>query len=367
MSPISEPLPSTKWYHRRSVLLFFSLLCICGLVGLFIMRNSSSQPVQKVTNTIKTMASIPTDIPKPTPYPFYDLTIPYLREQTYLSTLSNLEEVSSNDSYTSYVTSFTSDGLKINGWLTRPAGDMPEGGWPAIVFIHGYLPPRSYETLGQPYSTYVDYLAKNGFVVYKIDLRGHGNSQGEPGGAYYSSDYVIDTLNAYSALQKADFVNPKKVGIWGHSMAGNVSMRAVATKPDIPAVVIWGGAGYTYTDLISYRITDSSYDPSQSSATRTRKREQIRKLYGDPDPTKVFWQQMAPTSYLRDITGAIELHHAEDDNVVDVRYSRDLNALLDKTSVNHEFYEYPTGGHNISGESFTVAMQRTVDFFKKYL
>jgi|GEM_PF-5243986 len=29
--------------------------------------------------------------------------------------------------------------------------------------------------------------------------------------------------------------------------------------------------------------------------------------------------------------------------------------------------EYPSGGHNINGASFSVAMQRTVDFYKKHL
>jgi len=76
---------------------------------------------------------------------------------------------------------------------------------------------------------------------------------------------------------------------------------------------------------------------------------------------------VAPTSYLNDLKGAIEINHAEDDTVVNIGYSRDLMALLDKTKVPHEFYTYPTGGHNIEGSSFSSAMQRTVEFFKKYL
>ena len=39
-------------------------------------------------------------------------------------------------------------------------------------------------------------------------------------------------------------------------MAGNVVMRAFAAHPDIPAVVIWAGAGYTYSDLQEYRIEE---------------------------------------------------------------------------------------------------------------
>lgn len=356
------PEPSKKTYVLLGGV---SLFVVLGAAMIFL--QTPSQPAQEIKNTINRVVNQPSSAPEPTPYPFYELTIPYLREQTYESTLAPLEEVSSNGSYTSYVTSYTSNGLKINGLLTRPTGDAPEGGWPAIVFIHGYIPPRSYETLGQPYSRYVDYLASQGFVVFKIDLRGHGNSEGEPGGAYYSADYVIDTLSARSALASAEFINKDKIGLWGHSMAGNVSLRALAAHPEIPAAVIWGGAGFSYTDLVTYRISDASFDPSQSSSTRMRKREQIRKLYGDPDPSKPFWQQMAPTSYLNELQGAVQLHHAVDDDVVSINYSRDLNALLDKTSVPHEFYEYESGGHNITDPGFTQAMERTTAFFKKHL
>lgn len=347
---------------------FLMLLCFVGITMLLLLfLRVAPHPAEEIKEKIRTVTFQPSATPEPTSFPFRELTIPYFREQTYKSTLGSLEEVSMNDSYKSYVTSYRSDGLKIHGLLTKPTGEMPEGGWPAIVFIHGYIPPKQYNTIGTAYSAYVDYMARNGFVVFKIDLRGHGESEGEAGGAYYSSDYVIDALNAHSALQGAEFVNPQKVGVWGHSMAGNISLRTVAAKPEIPALVIWGGAGFTYSDLFKYRITDASFDPNQSSSLRTRKREQIRKLYGDPDSSNSFWKQIAPTHYLSDFKGAVQLHHAVDDTVVSISYSRDLNELLNKTSVPHEFYEYTTGGHNISDANFLEAMDRTVAFFKKYL
>jgi hypothetical protein len=39
---------------------------------------------------------------------------------------------------------------------------------------------------------------------------------------------------------------------------------------------------------------------------------------------------------------------------------------LDKTQVPHELFEYPSGGHNITGASFATAMQRTVEFFRTH-
>ncbi len=363
----TQPKQNSKKKQIILGVIFSLVFIICVFATIVVLPTKDSQPAKKITATINAIVIKPSKVPVPTPYPFYDLTIPFLREQKYESVLGEFEQVSENDSYISQVTSYTSNGLKINGLLTRPVGEEPEEGWPAIVFIHGYLPPNSYATLGQPYSSYVDYLARNGFVVFKIDLRGHGDSEGEPGGAYYSSDYIIDALNAYSALQSADFVNSKKIGIWGHSMSGNIALRSVAAHPDIPAVVIWAGAVYSYEDLNKYKISDASFDPSQSISTRTKKREQIRKLYGDPDISKPFWRDIAPTSYLSELKGAIQIHHSVDDAVVNIGYSRDLGALLDKTSIPHELHEYPNGGHNIEGSSFTTAMQRTVEFFEKYL
>jgi uncharacterized protein len=305
-----------------------------------------------------------------TPFVLENITIPYLRKRAYKSNLDKLVKVNELTSYTSYTTSYDSDDYKINGLITQPTGEMPAGGWPAIVFVHGYIPPNQYQTQGQPYSAYVDYLAQQGFVVFKIDLRGHGDSDGVARGGYYTADYVSDTLNAYAALESAKFINPQKIGLWGHSMAGNTVLRSLAVKPNIPVAVIWAGAGYTYTDLSNYRIHDNSYQPQPrptgaSSSANLNLNPRI--IYGEPQAGNPFWKLMAPTNYLNDIKGAIQLNHAVDDETVSIEYSRNLNGLLNKTHVIHELNEYPSGGHNITGENFIVAMQNTVDYFHKFL
>lgn len=280
--------------------------------------------------------------------------------------MGDRKRISDSGSYMSYTTSYDSDELTIYGLLTIPKGEMPLEGWPAIVFVHGYIPPAEYRTTSN-YASYVDSLASNGFVVFKIDLRGHDQSEGEPGGAYYSSDYVIDTLNARAALQTVDFVNPKRIGLWGHSMAGNVVMRSLVARPEIPAVVMWAGAGYTYADLLAYRITDTSWRRPSESVERTRGRQALRETHGEFSADHPFWKQVAVTEYLSDIKGAIEIHHAVDDAVVNIEYSRNLIKLLDATSVAHTLYEYAGGGHNISGGYYSTAMSRTVEFFQKHL
>lgn len=356
---LEQHVPAKKKWLVIGVVLIFVFLLLPSFFFLRMSRETQNMVTSKASQVKNELLS------SPTPIPFVEMTVPYLKGREYASTLGEMETYENGSNYTSYLTNYSSDGLKINALITKPTGDMPQGGWPAIVFVHGYIPPTLYATT-EKYIDYVDYLARNGFVVLKIDLRGHGTSEGEAGGGYYGSDYVIDALNARAALQAADFVNKEKVGMWGHSMAGNILMRSIAARPEIPAISIWAGAVYTYTDQQKYGIQDNSYRPPTTVTRQQNRRRELFEKYGQPSSDSAFWKQVAPTNFLGDIKGAIQLNHAVNDDVVNIGYSRDLNALLDKTSIPHEFNEYPSGGHNIT-ESFVPAMENTVAFFKKYL
>ncbi len=304
--------------------------------------------------------------PKPTPFEFQEMTIPYLRSQEYQSEITQEYMIANGSGYTSYRVSYFSEGFKIYGLLTVPTGDAPTGGWPAVIFLHGYIPPTIYKTT-QQYAAYTDQLSKNGFVVFKPDFRGHDKSEGEARGAYYSSDYVIDALHAYDALSKYPDVNPNGIGLWGHSMSGNISMRVFAVRPTIPAVVIWAGAVYTYADMREFSIQDGSYRPPPLNTQLQQRRQKLRELYGDFSADSWFWKQVAITEYLSDLQGAVQIHHAVNDDVVNIGYSRNLLKLLEAASVPHEVYEYPDGGHNIQGTAFITAFERTIAFFKQRL
>lgn len=344
------------------VVVLLGVLAALAIAGLFVISGGKTGTLEPVAQSVSNLLSLPS----PTPFPFQSLTIPGLRGRSYESSLGPLERVSENSDFSSYVTSYISDGLKIYGLLTIPKRETPDGSWPAIVFVHGYIPPEEYRT-GENYLSYVNYLARNGYVVFKIDLRGHDRSEGEPGGAYYSEEYVVDTLNARGALASSEFVNAGKIGLWGHSMAGNIVFRSFVVASEVPAMVIWAGAGYSYWDLQNYMIQDDSYRPPQPDSERARKRQALREAHGEFSEDSAFWRQVVPTNYLDGVAGAIQLNHAVNDNVVSIEYSRNLMKILDGTKIIHELKEYPDGGHNINGGSFTPAMQNTVEFFDKYL
>jgi uncharacterized protein len=270
--------------------------------------------------------------------------------------------------YQRYITSYVSDGLKIYALLTVPNGPKPEKGWPVIVFNHGYIPPEVYKTT-ERYVAYVDYLAKNGYIIFKPDYRGNGSSEGEPEGAYYSPAYTVDDLNALASIKKYNDSDPTKIGVWGHSMGGNIALRdLVVDTTDIKAAVIWGGVVGSYDDLMTNWQRKVTYRPSSRElALRNRSRQNLIDQFGTPASNPSFWNSLDPIYFISDITTPIQLHHGENDEEVPVAFSQGLYDKLHKSGKVSELYTYPGADHNISGSSFNLAMQRTVNFFDRYL
>lgn len=314
----------------------------------------------------------------PKPRFMTSIDIDYLRTLEFFADAPVIEEELTNGAnYKRYIASYQSMGNTIYGLLTVPLEEPPEGGYPAIVFNHGYIPPSQYQTT-ERYAAYVDNLARSGFVVFKIDLRGHGESEGEPNGSYFSNGYTVDAINALKSLQKIEEVNADRIGMWGHSMAGNLLLRAMLVSDEIKAGVIWSGAVYSYEDFAQYRLNDSSYVRRETTEEERRQRyddssevmEEVGKLRENPeevDFSSEFWTNISLTSNIDYLKHPVQLHHAANDPVVNVGYARDLAKVLEESGKEYELFEYDGGGHNLESPYFEAAMQRTVEFFKNNL
>ena len=353
-------------------LITFLIIILLGIGGFLYFKPQKT--LELLPNLTITQVSTPKEPVLVVEKPQSPISINYLRSLKIDSDKPVIErEMYRNSLYTSYIAYYYSEGFKIYGLLTVPNSPMPEGGFPAIVFNHGYIPPKSYSTTSN-YAAYVDYLARNGFVVFKIDMRGHGNSEGIASGSYFSSTYTKDAISALKSLQKLENVNKDKIGIWGHSMSGNLVLRAMEVEEDFKAGVIWAGAVYSYEDFYDLRITDSSYSmPITTEPALNINRDyseeisKIRNRSSKPDFTNEYWRSISLTSNLDYLTNPLQIHHATNDNVVSINYSRGLSDYLKKNNKDYEYYEYPGGGHNITGIYFNQAMERTVKFFKDNL
>jgi dipeptidyl aminopeptidase/acylaminoacyl peptidase len=266
--------------------------------------------------------------------------------------------------YNRYVASYKSDGFKINGLLTVPAGQKPPTGWPVVIFNHGYIPPDQYRTT-ERYVAYQDAFARNGYITFKSDYRGHGSSEGLASGGYGNIDYTADVLNALASVKRFKDADPNRIGMWGHSMGGSVTLRAMVTVPDVKAGVIWAGVVASYPDLFD-RWRRVPAGPGGMPAPARGWRNDLITQYGTPEQNPQFYASISPNSYLKDISGPLQLHHGTADESVPVEFSDMLEKQMKDAGKPVEYFKYPGDNHNISN-NLSTALQRSVAFFDKYV
>ncbi len=337
--------------------LFVALLAILGVV--FFRANHQGLPI-----TVNPSPGKPESLQAAETHP---LQIEEMRKKEYPGSEITVErELNSGSNYKQYLVSYQSDGLKIYALLTVPFGESPTGGWPAIIFNHGYIPPAQYSTTGR-YAAYTDAFSRNGYVVFKPDYRGHGVSEGNPEGGYYSTAYTTDVLNAVASIKKYPGVNPEKIGMWGHSMGGSLTLRSMVVSKDIKAGVIWAGVVASYEDMIkNWRRTVPFMLSQREQAFRRPGRQALIDKYGDTDKNPGFWQSISPIYFVKDISGPLQLHHGTNDNDVPILFSERLDDAMKAVGKEVEFYTYEGDDHNLSG-NLSQALNRSVEFFNRNL
>ena len=356
------------------VLIFAFLISACSGTGNAVLPASTS--IVPATQTplpplpVDTATTLPTEIippsPTATPVPIHPLQIEAMRAQQYPGSDIVIESVlDPGVNYSRYYVSYLSEGLKIYALMTVPNGEKPATGWPVVIFNHGFIPPDVYRTT-ERYIAYVDLIARSGYIVFRSDYRGHDRSEGEPGGAYSSPGYTVDVLNAVGSMKRYPDADPNRIGMWGHSMGGYITLRSMVVTGDIKAGVIWAGVVASYPDL----LTRWRRGPVNTSVTPTPNprswRVQLVQQYGSPEENPEFWNSISANSFVHEISGPIQLHHGTLDEDVPLEFSELLFYEMIEANQYVELYKYEGDNHNISNY-FSTAMQRTIEFFDRYL
>jgi dipeptidyl-peptidase 4 len=256
----------------------------------------------------------------------------------------------------------TTDGVELHAAVYKArvfppplAGEgtvgAPGGGAPVIVSVYGGPGPQMVSnSWAQTVDLRAQMLAEHGFVVLKVDNRGsarRGLKFEAPIAGTLGGIEVRDQTEGLRWLGSLGGANLSRVGIYGWSYGGYMTLMALLTKPDVFKAGI-AGAPVTFWE---------GYDTAYTE-----------KYLGKPQDNPEGYQRSSTLTYVDQLHGELFLVHGMIDENVHFRHTaRIMQALID-AGKRFETLLYPNERHMPRSERDRADMERRLlEFFQRSL
>lgn len=165
--------------------------------------------------------------------------------------------------------------ITLGGTLTYPAQSSPS---PAIILISGSGALDRDETIfgHKPFLILADYLTRRGIAVLRVDDRGIGDSTGNYIEAT-NADFAEDVKSGINYLKKQKEVNPKKIGLIGHSEGGVIAPIVASNNSDVAFIILMAGPGLPLEEILYMQaeLIARANNVSETLIAKERKIQQI--------------------------------------------------------------------------------------------
>jgi len=251
-----------------------------------------------------------------------------------------------------------SDGMGIHADLFMPHGLDRSRRHPAIVFIHGgsirqmrdgWHPMHAYAI----FHTFNQYLLQRGYVILSVDYRGStGYGADYEGATHLQAEHsdVEDCVAGAAYLKALPYVDPARIGVWGASYGGYLTLACMTRHPEAFAM------GIEVCGIWDREMLRRGTGMPDSFTTRLGGRD-----------SKAAWYA-SPKNFAAGLTAPLLCLHGAADAQVDVAQ---LDAVVrDCTELGKDFaaLRYPDETHVFTKRStWADAFGRMADAFDRYL
>ena len=143
-------------------------------------------------------------------------------------------------------------GVRLAGTLTVPQG---AGSFPAVILISGSGAQDRDETIlgHKPFLVLADHLTRRGIAVLRVDDRGVGGSSGKVVSST-SEDFAGDVEAGIATLKARPDINPKAIGLIGHSEGGIIAPLVATRSSDVAFIVLLAGTGLPGNEILISQV-----------------------------------------------------------------------------------------------------------------
>lgn len=239
------------------------------------------------------------------------------------------------------------DGVLLNCFMIKPPNFDPAKKYPVIVYTYGG--PHAQVVLNAwmgPNLLWHEMMAQKGYIIFALDNRGsagRGHVFEESIHYRFGIPELNDQRDGVAWLQQQPWVDPHRIGIWGWSYGGYMTLDAMFEAPDLFKV---GFAGGPVTDWHFY---DTIY---------------TERYMGLPQQHESEYKESSPLSHVEGFKGKLLIAQGTGDD--NVHYSNTLSLINDliNRGIYVEVIAAPGRGHGVSDPpARKVVFNRVTQFF----
>ena len=240
------------------------------------------------------------------------------------------------------------DGKLLYGRMLKPANFRAGEKYPAVVMVYGGPGVQTVVNAWKDVDL-AELLAARGFVVWELDNRGsagRGHAFETPLYRRFGKTELADQLEGVRYLLAQGFVDPARVGIYGWSYGGFLTLYSLLNAPDVFR------AGIAGAPVTNWRNYDTIY---------------TERYLGLPSENPDGYRASSPLDYAAKLKAKLLIvHNFEDDNVLFQNTVQMTNALEEAGKL-FDMVVYSGKSHGVTGPVRRQLLETLTDFFEKQL
>jgi dipeptidyl-peptidase-4 len=219
----------------------------------------------------------------------------------------------------------------LDSWLIKPANFDPNKKYPLIFYVYGEPAGATVQDAWQGGDLWHQYLSQQGFIVVSIDNRGTKTPRGRDFRKSIYGQIGILAAKDQAAAAKVlfknyDFIDTERIGMWGWSGGGQMTMNCLFRYPGIYK------SGLAVSFVSDQRLYDNIYQ------------ERYMGLLADNEANYI---EGSPITHARKLEGDLMIiHGTADDNVHYQNFERLANELIKHNKL-FDMMSYPMRAHGI--------------------
>lgn len=240
--------------------------------------------------------------------------------------------------------------VALDAWMIKPKNFDPSKKYPLLFYVYGEPAGATVQNNWEGGDLWHQYMAQKGYIVMSVDNRGTKTPRGRDWrSSIYKQIGILASEDQSKAAKKIfstfSFIDTSRVGIWGWSGGGQMTLNCMFRYPQIYKT------GLAVSFVSDQRLYDATYQ------------ERYMGLLSD---NAKGYHDGSPINYAKNLQGKLMIIHGTgDDNVHYQSFEMLANELIKQNKL-FNMMSYPMRSHGINErENTTLHLRRTMEKFWK--